>query len=90
MIHIADWDFNWQDQYRLAQLAATELQITVKLDPTNQFAASELTKAFEQIQTLQRAANEQVSIDEIKKRAQANISKAQPPTVRGNSNLRNG
>jgi tetratricopeptide (TPR) repeat protein len=30
------------DQYGLAQLAATELQLTVKLDPTNQFAAVEL------------------------------------------------
>lgn len=74
------------DQFRLAQLASQELQITVRLDPTNQFAASELTKAFEQMQTLQRAANEQVSIDEIKKRAQANISKAQPPQLNPASN----
>jgi len=30
-----------EEQLRLAQLAATELEITVKLDPTNQFAAVE-------------------------------------------------
>src|SRR2546428_9118076 len=29
---------------RLAQLAATELEITIKLDPTNQFAAVEYGK----------------------------------------------
>ncbi|HEV7242013.1 MAG TPA: secretin N-terminal domain-containing protein [Thermoanaerobaculia bacterium] len=74
------------DQFRLAQLAATELQLVVKLDPTNQFAGVELTKAYQMIQDLQRAASESVSIDEIKKRAQANITKAQPPQLNPTSN----
>ena len=69
------------DQFRLAQLAATELQLVVKLDPTNQFAAVELSKAYQMIQDLQRAASESVSVDEIKKRARANITKAQPPQL---------
>ena len=69
------------DQIRLAQMAATELQLTVKLDPTNQFAAVELAKAFQIIQDVQRAAAEAVSVDEIKRRAQTNIGKAQPPEL---------
>ncbi len=69
------------EQFRLAQLAATELQLVVKLDSTNQYAAVELTKAFQMIQDLQRAAAESVSIDEIKKRASANMTKAQPPQL---------
>jgi general secretion pathway protein D len=69
------------DQFRLSQLAATELQLVVRLDPTNQFAAVELSKAYQLIQDLQRAANESVSIDEIKKRASANMTKAQPPQL---------
>jgi general secretion pathway protein D len=70
-----------EEQYRLSQLAATELQIVVKLDPTNQFAAVELSKALETMQNLQRAANESTTIDEIKKRSAANMSKAQPPQL---------
>ena len=69
------------DQYRLAQLAATELQLTVKLDPTNQYAAVELQKSYQMMQDLQRAVAESTSIDEIKRRAAANISKAQPPQL---------
>ncbi|MEO8381728.1 MAG: secretin N-terminal domain-containing protein [Acidobacteriota bacterium] len=69
------------EQYRLAQLAATELQITVKLDPTNQFSAVELSKAYKILQDFQRAASERVSVDDIKRRAHANISKAQPPQL---------
>ncbi len=74
------------EQYRLSELAATELQITVKLDPTNQFAAVEFSKALQMMQDLQRAAAESTSIDEIKKRAAANISKAQPPQLNPASN----
>ncbi|MGZ5474698.1 MAG: secretin N-terminal domain-containing protein, partial [Thermoanaerobaculia bacterium] len=70
-----------EEQYRLSQMAATELQLVVRLDPTNQFAAVELSKAYQMIQDLQRAANESVSVDEIKKRAAANMSKAQPPQL---------
>jgi general secretion pathway protein D len=69
------------EQYRLAQLAATELQITVKLDPTNQFAAVELSKSYKILQDFQRAASERTSVDDIKRRAHANISKAQPPQL---------
>jgi general secretion pathway protein D len=70
------------EQYRLAQLAAQELQLTVRLDPTNQFAAVELSKAFQMVQDFQRAANERVSIDDIKRRSAAsNMTKAQPPTL---------
>lgn len=69
------------DQFRLAQMAATELQLTVKLDPTNQYAAVELSKAYQTMQDLQKAAAESTSIEEIKKRAAANITKAQPPQL---------
>jgi len=74
------------EQFRLAQLAAIELQLVVKLDPTNQFAAVELSKSYQMIQDLQRAASESVSIDEIKKRAKENITKAQPPQLNPTSN----
>jgi general secretion pathway protein D len=69
------------NQHRLAQLAATELQLVVKLDPSNQFAASELSKAYQILEDFQRAATEQTSVDEIKRRSAANISKAQPPQL---------
>lgn len=74
------------EQYRLAQLAATELQLVVKLDPTNQFAAIELSKAYQIIEDFQRAAAESTSVDEIKRRAAANITKAQPPELNPASN----
>jgi general secretion pathway protein D len=74
------------DQLRLAQMAASEFQITVKLDTTNQFAAVELVKAVELINTINRASSERVSIDEIKKRAQSAITKAQPPQLNPASN----
>jgi len=70
------------EQTRLSQLAAAELEITVKLDPTNQFAAVELEKAVTMIQEASRAATENISIDELKRRASArNITKAQPPKL---------
>ena len=74
------------DQLRLAQMAASEFQLTVKLDTTNQFAAVELFKAVELINTINRATSEKVSIDEIKKRAQSAITKAQPPQLNPASN----
>jgi general secretion pathway protein D len=74
------------DQMRLAQLAAQEYEITVRLDPTNQFAAVELTKAVQLIEDMRKASSEQVSIDDIKKRARAAISKAQPPQLNPASN----
>ena len=37
---------NGAERIRLGQLAATELEITVKLDSTNQFAATELGKRW--------------------------------------------
>src|ERR1700720_2739282 len=45
------------EQINLAHLAANELEITVKLDSTNQFAAIELAKAITMIQNAQQAAN---------------------------------
>ncbi|HVE70065.1 MAG TPA: secretin N-terminal domain-containing protein [Thermoanaerobaculia bacterium] len=77
---------NPNDQIRLAQMAANELQLTVKLDPTNQWAAVELAKAFQIIQDIQRAAAESTSVDEIKRRSQANMTKAQPPELNPASN----
>src|SRR5579864_4598555 len=44
------------EQTRLAQLAATELELTVQLDPTNQFAAVEMGKTVTMVQNAQRAA----------------------------------
>ncbi|MGZ4809535.1 MAG: secretin N-terminal domain-containing protein [Thermoanaerobaculia bacterium] len=68
------------EQLRLAQLAATELELTVKLDTTNQFAAVELAKALQQVQDLLHA-NDKGSLEEMKKRAKANVTKAQPPQL---------
>lgn len=68
------------DQIRLTQLALAELELTVKLDSTNQFAAVEYGKAVAALQDA-NAASRPASIDEIKRRAKANISKAQPPQL---------
>src|SRR5947209_551072 len=70
------------EQLRLAQLAATELELTVKLDPTNDYAAVELGKAITMISEQQMAAAAGRSIDDIKKAAaKKNITKAQPPQL---------
>jgi general secretion pathway protein D len=75
------------DQLRLLQLAAQEFQLTVKLDSTNQYAAVELVKAVDAINTYQRAAAEQTTIEDIKKRAKAkNAGKAAPPQLNPASN----
>jgi general secretion pathway protein D len=68
------------ERLRLSQLAAIELQLTVKLDPTNQYAGVELGKAISLAQDAARA-NDKNSIDEVKRRAKSNITKAQPPTL---------
>ncbi|MDP9360367.1 MAG: hypothetical protein M3P29_02825 [Acidobacteriota bacterium] len=68
------------DQIRLMQLAATELELVVRLDPTNQYAAVEYGKAVNALQEAARAG-QPPSIDEIKRRAKANISKSQPPQL---------
>src|SRR5437867_678451 len=71
-----------EERIRLEQLAVTELEVTVKLDPTNQYAAVEYTKAVSTIQDLTRALSENISIDELKKRAEKNnITKSQPPQL---------
>jgi general secretion pathway protein D len=68
------------EQHRLMQLAGTELELTVKLDPTNQFAAVELGKVVQYLNEMARA-NEGESIDDRKRRAKANVTKAQPPQL---------
>ena len=60
------------------ELAAMEYELTVKLDPTNQFAAVELVKAIQAVQAANAKADGRTSIDEMKKRA---VTKAQPPEL---------
>ncbi|HEX8172005.1 MAG TPA: secretin N-terminal domain-containing protein [Thermoanaerobaculia bacterium] len=74
------------DQLRLAQLAMSELQLTVRLDSSNQYAAVELSKVVGLINDIQRAAAEQTSVDEVKRRARSSITKAQPPQLNPTSN----
>jgi hypothetical protein len=73
------------ERIRLATLAATEFELTVKLDTTNQYAAVELGKSVREIQDAQAelSGNKQ-SIEEMKRRAQ--ISKVQPPQLNPASN----
>lgn len=78
-------DATGMEQLRLAQMAATELQLTVKLDSTNQFAVVELSKVLDVLHQIQQAATEQTSIDDIKKRARSSITKAQPPQLNPSS-----
>jgi general secretion pathway protein D len=81
-LEAAAYSAHGAEKLRLAQLAATELEITVKLDPTNQFAAVEYGKTVAMINDIQRAASENISIDELKKRAEkTNITKSQPPQL---------
>ena len=67
------------DQVRLYRLAGTELELTVRLDQTNQYAAVELAKVIEFLDNVRRAAMTE-SIDEMKKRA-SKVTKAQPPQL---------
>jgi general secretion pathway protein D len=72
---------NGPEQLRLMQLAGTELELTVKLDPTNQFAAVELGKVVMYLNEAIRAQNGE-TIEEMKKRAKAaSVTKAQPPQL---------
>jgi general secretion pathway protein D len=68
------------EQLRLMQLAGTELELVVKLDPTNQFAAVELGKVVQFLQEAAARANGSATLEERKRRAK-NITKAQPPTL---------
>lgn len=68
------------DQIRLLQLATTELELVVKLDPTNQFAAVEYGKAVNALQDAAQAGKP-ASIDDLKRRAKANTTKAAPPQL---------
>lgn len=73
------------ERIRLATLAATEFELTVKLDTTNQYAAVELGKAVREVQDAQAAlSGDKQSIEEMKKRAQ--ITKVQPPQLNPASN----
>ncbi|HVT02605.1 MAG TPA: cohesin domain-containing protein [Thermoanaerobaculia bacterium] len=63
---------------RQYDLAALELEMTVKLDPTNQYAAVELAKTVNDLREAQRALDHN-TVDEMKKRAK--ITKAQPPQL---------
>lgn len=74
-----------EERIRLAQLAATELQLTVKLDPTNQYAATELGHAIEMIQDTQAVLDHDARALELMKE-RANITKAQPPVLNPASN----
>lgn len=69
-----------EDQIRLMQLAATELELVIKLDPTNQYAAVEYGKAVSALRDAMQAG-QPLTIDEIKKRAKANITKSAPPQL---------
>ncbi len=68
------------DRLRLMQLATTELELVIKLDPTNQYAAVEYGKAVNVLQDASRAG-QPPSIDDLKRRAKANTSKSQPPQL---------
>jgi general secretion pathway protein D len=68
------------DQTRLLQMAATELELVIKLDTTNQYAAVEYGKTVNSLQELAQAG-QPASIDEIKRRAKANITKSKPPEL---------
>lgn len=85
-LHASAQQAEGMDQLRLAQLAMTEYQLTVRLDPTNQFAAVEYSKVVDLINAINRAAAEQTSVEEVKKRAQSAITKAQPPQLNPASN----
>ncbi|HVT45712.1 MAG TPA: secretin N-terminal domain-containing protein [Thermoanaerobaculia bacterium] len=67
---------------QLLQLAAIEFELTIKLDPTNQFAAVQLAKSVAEIRELSSAASSG-TLDAMKKRA---VTKAQPPDLNPSSN----
>jgi general secretion pathway protein D len=59
------------------EAAAVELELTTRLDSTNQYAAVEFSKAIASLQEAQRG-KDKASLAEMKKRA---ITKAQPPQL---------
>jgi general secretion pathway protein D len=61
------------------EMAALELELTVKLDPTNQFALVELHKAAQAVKARQ-ASSQPMTIDEKKARARG-VTKMQPPQL---------
>lgn len=67
------------EQLRLLQMAGSELELTVRLDSTNQFAAVELQKAIQSITDISRTSDRN-SLDEMKKRARG-ITKTLPPVL---------
>jgi general secretion pathway protein D len=71
---------NGEEQMRLMHLAGTELELVVKLDPTNQFAAVELGKTVQFLQEAAARAAGATTLDERKRRARG-ITKAQPPAL---------
>jgi general secretion pathway protein D len=76
---------NGPERVRLAQLAATEFQLAVKLDTTNQYAAVEFGKSVRMIQETQAAiTGDRSTLEQMKKHA--NTSKAQPPQLNPASN----
>ena len=67
---------------RLAQLAATELELTVKLDPTNQFAAVELGKVRAPHPGHAAAlSGDKNSIEEMKKRAKTSPRRSRRSSI---------
>src|SRR5947209_15171611 len=76
---------NGNERIRLATLAATEFELTVKLDTTNQYAAVELGKSVRAIQDTQaELSGNKGTIADMKRRAQ--ITKVQPPQLNPASN----
>ncbi len=64
------------------ELAAMEFELTVKLDPTNQYAAVELAKAVDDLKKKNQESSED-SIEEMKRHA---TEKSRPPTLNPSSN----
>lgn len=70
-----------ENRLTLNRLAAVEFELTVRLDPTNQYAAVEFAKAVAEIRNA--IAVDRQSLEQLKKKA---ITKAQPPTLDPASN----
>jgi general secretion pathway protein D len=83
-LHASALNSRGGDQVRLLQLAATELELTVKLDPTNQFAAVEYGKTINSLQELTKAS-QPTTIEELKRRSKTNTTKSQPPQLNPSS-----
>jgi general secretion pathway protein D len=66
------------EQVRLYRMAASELELTVRLDTTNQYAAVELAKAVDYLEQARRSATPE-SVEDVKRRAKT--SKIQPPQL---------